>query len=154
MQSKPSGESIVFISRKDKKAYKKKNPYAKTPMKGCIEPEDAIYEHLVHNLLFSESRYAFEGISDEDGDVRIILSQDFVESVSQPNRDQIVKAMALRGLKPEGKYSFGNDLVSVTDVIGDNVLVGKDNKLFFIDPIICFKKPVREVLAALVGNSW
>lgn len=34
----------------------------------------------------------------------------------------------------------------MTDVTGDNALLGADGKVYFIDPIINFKKPVREIL--------
>ncbi len=37
-------------------------------MKGSVQPEDAIVEHLVHNKYFPETTYRFEGISDDAGD--------------------------------------------------------------------------------------
>ena len=51
------------------------------------------------------------------------------------------------GLKKVDRYFYGNDLVAVTDVFaeGDNVLAD-GGKLYFIDPIIKFKKPASEVL--------
>jgi hypothetical protein len=61
--------------------------------------------------------------------------------------------LARRGLKPEGKYTYGNEYVTVTDVMGDNVLLGKDGKIYFIDPIIGFKKPAKEVIDALSGKE-
>lgn len=141
-----TGESEVYISRGNRKIYKVKNPYAKSPLKGNVQPEDAIFEHLVHNKYFPETAYGFEGISDDTGEARIILSQDFVESVGQPTQEQIAKALGAKGLYPEGKYRYGNDEVSVTDVTGDNALLGADGNVYFIDPIIDFKKPVREIL--------
>lgn len=143
-----TGESVVHVNRLNGKVYKSKNPYAKAAIKGNA-PEDAIYEHLIHNLLFPETRYTFEGISDHLGDVRIVLSQNFIESVGQPTKGQIDAALAARGLLPEDKYRYGNDLVSVTDVEGDNVLTGNDGRLYFIDPIIRLKKPAREVIDEL-----
>lgn len=145
--NKRSGESEVYDNHEvDGRIYKVKNPYAKSPLKGHVQPEDAIYEHLVHNKYFPETSYRFEGISDEGGDVRIVLSQGYVESVGQPTKEQIEAALAERGLKPEGQYRYGNDEISVTDVTGDNALLGADGKVYFIDPIIDFKKPVREIL--------
>lgn len=143
---KGTGESEVVIDAEGGRVYKIKNPYAKSPMKGNVEPEDAIFEHLVHNRYFPETAYRFEGISDDAGDVRIVLSQDYIESVGQPTQKQIDAALAEKGLKPEGKYTYGNEEVSVTDVTGDNALVGADGKVYFIDPVINFKKPVREIL--------
>lgn len=144
--SKSTGESEVVINKANGTVYKIKDPYAKSPMKGNVQPEDVIYEHLVHNKYFPETAYKFEGISDDLGDVRVILSQGYVEGVEQPTKEQIEAALAAKGLLPEGKYTYGNDEISVMDVTGDNALLGADGKVYFIDPIINFKKPVREIL--------
>lgn len=143
---KGTGESEVYIDRTSGIVYKVKDPYAKSPMKGAVEPEDTVYEHLVHNKYFPETRYRFEGISEGLGDARIVLSQKYVDSVGQPTKEQIETTLAEKGLLPEGKYTYGNDEVSVTDVTGDNALLGADGKVYFIDPIINFKKPVQEIL--------
>ena len=148
---KATGESEVYEDLPNGRIYKVKNPYAKAPMKGNVQPEDAIYEHLVHNKYFPETPYRFEGISDDGGDVRIVLSQGYVESVGQPTKEQIDAALAERGLYPEGNYRYGNDEISVTDVTGDNALLGADGKVYFIDPIIDFKRPVREILGEAEG---
>lgn len=149
--AKRTGESVVYIDTAAGKVTKVKDPYAKAAMKSGVQPEDAAFEHLVHNLLFPETAYTFEGINEEMGDVRIVLSQDFIQNYDQPTKEQIAEALAARGLFPEDNYSFGNELVSVTDVEGDNVLLGEDGTVYFIDPIIRFKKPLREILAALGG---
>lgn len=149
--AKRTGESVVYIDTAAGKVTKVKDPYAKAAMKSGVQPEDAAFEHLVHNLLFPETAYTFEGISEEMGDVRIVLSQDFIQNYDQPTKEKIAEALAARGLFPEDNYSFGNELVSVTDVEGDNVLLGEDGTVYFIDPIIRFKKPLREILAALGG---
>lgn len=143
---KGTGESEVYIDGATGTVYKVKDPYAKAPMKGDVQPEDAVLEHLVHNKYFPETRYRFEGISEDFGDARIVLSQKYVDSVGQPTKEQIETALAEKGLLPEGKYTYGNDEVSVTDVTGDNALFGADGKVYFIDPIINFKKPVQEIL--------
>lgn len=146
-RSKPTGESVVYDNHeRDGRVYKVKDPYAKAPMKGHVQPEEAIYEHLVHNKYFPETAYRFEGISDDAGDVRIVLSQAFVESADKATDEQIESALAEKGLKREGAYTFGNDEISVTDVTGDNALVGADGRVYFIDPVIDFKKPARQIL--------
>lgn len=149
--SKHTGESAVYIDRAKGLVLKVKNPYAKAALKSGVQPEDAAFEHLVHNLLFPETAYTFVGISEEMGDVRIILSQKFIKDYQQPSKEQIAEALAAKGLFPEDNYSFGNEFVSVTDVEGDNVLLGEDGTVYFIDPIIRFKKPLREVVVALGG---
>ena len=146
--SQRTGESVVYIDKGHGKVYKVKNPYAKAAIKNGA-PEDAIYEHLIHNRLFPETKYTFEGITDHLGDVRIVLSQDFIPVYRSVSNDQIAPALAEKGFIREDNYTFGNDLVSVTDVEGDNVLPGDDGKLYFIDPIIKLKRPAREVLDML-----
>lgn len=148
-QSVKTGESVVFVNEEQNKVLKVKNPYAKAALKHGVEPEDIIYEHIVHNLIFPEVQYTLEGISEEYGDVRLVLSQSFVSSYLQPTKAQIVAELAVRGLHREDNYSFGNEYVSVTDVEGDNVLLGLDNKLYFIDPIIRYKQPVKTIIATL-----
>ena len=147
-----TGESTVYIDEAASKVYKVKNPYAKSALKK-VAPQDAIYEHIVHNLLFPEAPYKFEGISKDVDGVRIVLSQPFIENKGRASQSQIEQALAARGLYPDGRYSYGNDLVSVTDVEGDNVLLGEDGTVHFIDPIIKFKKPALEIIAALQGNN-
>ena len=148
-QSGRTGESEVYTNKADGVVVKSKNPYAKAPIKNNV-PEDAIYEHLVHNALFPDTAYALEGISEHLGDVRIVLSQDFVQSVRRPSHERIGRYLAERlGLRKEDDYTYGNDYVSVTDVEGDNVLVDIDENLRFIDPLIKFKRPAVEVLDAL-----
>ena len=67
-----TGESVVYKNDAENRHYKVKDPYAKAPIKGNA-PEDAIYEHLVHNRLFPEDKYRFEGIGNNYlEDVRII----------------------------------------------------------------------------------
>jgi N12 class adenine-specific DNA methylase len=143
---KRTGESGVYIDTEAGKVTKVKDPYAKSAMKSGVQPEDAIFEHSVHNLLFPETAYTLEGISEELGDVRIVLTQDYIQTKGHPTKEQITEALAKRGLFPEDKYSFGNEFVSVTDVEGDNVLLGEDGTVYFIDPIIRFKKPLKEIL--------
>lgn len=66
---KRTGESVVYINREKGRVYKVKNPYAKAALKKGVGAEDVIYEHHVHNLLFPETQYTFEGISEDMGDV-------------------------------------------------------------------------------------
>lgn len=143
-----TGESTVYIDEAASKVYKVKNPYAKSALKK-VAPQDAIYEHIVHNLLFPEAAYKFEGISKDVDGVRIVLSQPFIENKGRASQSQIEQALAARGLYPDGRYSYGNDYVSVTDVEGDNVILGADGTVYFIDPIIKFKKPVAEIIEKL-----
>lgn len=144
----PSGESIVFLSPDGQEVIKLRNPFAKSAIKQ-MHASDAIYEHLIHNILFPNTRYRFMGISEDVGGVRIVLSQRYISDVfTIPTQDEIDRYLVEGlGLEKERNYFYGNDMIAVTDVFadGDNVLADGD-RLYFIDPIIKFKKPATEVL--------
>ena len=59
------------------------------------------------------------------------------------------------GLQPEGRYSFGNNVLFVTDVgqDGDNVLLDDERRLRFIDPIIGFKQSLLNLLTAALEDE-
>ena len=138
-------ESTVFQDRNERKHIKVKDPFALTAIKGNY-PEDAIYEHLIHNLLFPDTRYTFLGMSEDLGDVRFILSQETVDAVRNATDKEVEEYMRRLGLHKTDDYSYENDWVRVTDVTGDNALVDKDGNVRFIDPVIGFKVPARQIL--------
>ena len=145
----PSGESIVYLDEKKQKVIKLRDPFAKAAIKQ-LHAQDAIYEHLVHNLLFPSTRYTFLGISEDIDSVRIILEQPyFPDQFLSPDQSQIDEYMieGLR-LKQEDHYFYGNDWLAITDISseGDNVLTD-GSQLYFIDPIIKLKHPAQTVLA-------
>ncbi len=147
-KSLPSGESVVYLSPDGQEVFKLRNPFAKSAIKQ-MHASDAIYEHLIHNILFPNTRYHFIGISEDVGEVRIVLSQRYISDVfTIPSQDEIDHYLVEGlGLEKENRFFYGNDLIAVTDVFadGDNVLADGE-KLYFIDPIIKFKKPASEVL--------
>lgn len=144
----PSGESVVFINADEKSVVKVRDPFAKAVVKR-MHAQDAIYEHLVHNILFPDTRYTLVGIGDEGGDVRIILRQAYLsDKYAAPTQRDIDRYLTEGlGLTPEDRYFYGNEWVAITDVAasGDNVLC-ESGQLFFIDPIIKMKQPATAVL--------
>ena len=144
----PSGESIVYLSPDGQEVIKLRNPFAKSAIKQ-MHASDAIYEHLIHNILFPNTRYRFKGISEDIGGVRIVLSQRYISDVfTIPTQDEIDRYLVEGlGFEKESRYFYGNEWIAITDVFadGDNVLADEES-LYFIDPIIKFKKPAPEVL--------
>ena len=144
----PSGESIVYLSPDGQEVIKLRNPFAKSAIKQ-MHASDAIYEHLIHNILFPNTRYRFKGISEDIGGVRIVLSQRYISDVfTIPTQAEIDRYLVEGlGFEKESRYFYGNEWIAITDVFadGDNVLADGEN-LYFIDPIIMFKKPAHEVL--------
>ena len=149
---KPTGESVVYIDEANNRVVKVKDPYAKTNLKGHAA-SDALYEHIVHNLLFPNARYTLLGISEDAiGDVRFVLEQNYLAKGFKPaTQEQIDHYLTdvLGLIKVEKPYlHYENDYYSISDVeaTGDNVIVGNNGELHFIDPIIKFKKPAKEVV--------
>ena len=148
-----TGESEVRMVQSEQMYYKIKNPFAKSHLKQH-DIRDAIYEHIVHNILFPEAKLHFLGVCEDGREARLIYRQNAIRTERRPNDEQIEKHLASLGLVREGRYVFGNELLFVTDVgqDGDNVLLGDDDRLYFIDPIIGFKVPARELIDSLIGN--
>lgn len=147
-RSVPTGESVVFLSNDGTTYTKMKSPFAKSPMKN-IFPEDIIYEHLIHNILFPSTKYRFIGISEDVQGIRIVLQQKNISCMfGVPSQKAIDEYMTnVLGLTKENEYFYGNDYFSITDVsnMSDNVLCDSDGRLYFIDPIIKLKKSALEV---------
>ena len=145
----PSGESIVYLTADGKRVIKVRNPFAKSTIKH-LHASDVIYEHLVHNLLFPNTRYHFEGISEDVDGIRIILSQRYIPDSFLASSQKAINQYLIDGLELqiENRYYYGNEYIAITDVSadGDNVLTDGE-RLYFIDPIIKMKRPAIEVLA-------
>ena len=144
----PSGESIVYLSEDGKTVTKLRNPFAKSTIKR-MHAQDAIYEHVIHNILFPATRYQFKGISQDACGVRIVLTQKYISDIyGTPEQKEIDQYLVTGlGLTVENRYYYGNDYIAITDVFADsdNVLADRGN-LLFIDPIIQFKKPAPIVI--------
>ncbi len=144
----PTGESIVFLSKDAVTYTKMKSPFAKAPLKHIL-PEDIIYEHLIHNILFPDTRYHFVGISEDQKGIRIVLQQRNVSCMFRVPTQKMIDDYLIHqlGLAKEDKYFYGNEYLAITDVsnVSDNVLCDEDGRLYFIDPIIRLKRSGREV---------
>ena len=144
----PSGESIVYLTDDGKMVVKVRNPFAKTAIKE-LHAYDAIYEHLVHNIFFPNTRYRFEGISEDFDGVRIILSQSYIPNTFDAPTQSVIDNYLIKGLglTLEDRYYYANEFIAITDVSAESDNVLTDGKrLFFIDPIIKMKRPAVDVL--------
>ena len=149
-----TGESEVRFVQKDQVYYKVKNPFAKAHLKKH-PPEYVLFEHVVHNVLFPNCRLDFLGVAEDLHEARLVFRQNAVRSDARPDDRQIAAELLLLGLRAEGRYSFGSDYVSVTDVgqDGDNVLLDDDGNLCFIDPIIGFKPRLLQPLLSALADD-
>ncbi len=151
--STPTGESKVYIKEELGIVFKIHDPFAKRVLKD-MHAEDVIWEHIVHNILFPNVRYTFVGITENNGDVRIVLNQKFCYGMESPSDQEISDYLQSIGLFSEDRYYFGNEYLSITDVSAesDNVLKDESGELYFIDPIIKLKKPATQVIDWLLDE--
>lgn len=149
-----TGESEVRLVQKEQVYYKIKNPFAKLHLKKH-PPEYVLFEHVVHNILFPDCRLEFLGVAEDYHEARIILRQKAVRADTRPDDSQVADYLRQLGLHPEGRYDFGNDYVTVTDVgqDGDNVLVDDNGELKFIDPILGLKQSLLQKLSAALADD-
>lgn len=149
-----TGESEVRLVQKEQVYYKIKNPFAKAHLKKH-PAEYVLFEHVVHNALFPDCRLEFLGVAEDLHEARLVYRQNAVRSDTRPDDRQIATELSLFGLWPEGRYSFGNDYIIVTDVgqDGDNVLLDDDGNLRFIDPIIGFKPSFLQLLSSALADD-
>lgn len=103
----------------------------------------------VHNQLFPDTKYTLKGFTDLSGDVSAVLEQPLIKADRGATKQEITDDMAESGFEPTEQIdgNTGNDYynpktgVYVRDLHGQNVLVGKDGNLFYIDPIIELDTP-------------
>ena len=140
-----TGESEVRLVQKEQVYYKIKDPFAKSHLKKH-PPEYVLFEHVVHNILFPDCRLEFLGVAENLHEARLVFRQKAIRADVRPDDNQISEYLYRLGLRPEGRYAFGNEYVFVTDVgqDGDNVLLDDNGQLRFIDPILGFKQPLLQ----------
>lgn len=155
LHSIPSGESKIYYNQVQNVVYKVRNPFAKRAIKEIV-PQEIVYEHIIHNLLFPETRYSLIGITEDHGEVRFVLSQTYFETLAPVSDRHIEKYMLNRGLIKEDAYFYGNAYLSITDIgqSSDNVFVDDNGNLLFIDPIIRLKRPAKEVIKYLEDHPF
>lgn len=154
LKSKRSGESAVYLDESRGVFVKVKNPASKQAIKRTA-PADFLFEHIAHNALFPNSRYVFRGITEEFHEIRIVLEQNAIRTIRRPTDAQIADYLQAEiGLVPEGRYFFANEVLAVTDVgrHSDNVLLGGNGELYFIDPLIQLRKPAVAAIDFLEGD--
>lgn len=138
----------TIVKRDTGSVVKLRNPFAKSAIKR-IYAQDALYEHVIHNFLFPNTYCRFMGITQDAGEVHFVLTQKYFANIYKIPKQEEIDRYLIEGLGliPKNRYYYGNEYLAMTDVSadGDNVL--KDGEeLYFIDPIIRFKKPAQRVL--------
>lgn len=144
-------ESRVYFDSRNNKVIKLKDPFALLAMKGTVVP-NILYEHLAHNLLFESVPYHFRGVTeDESGNLRFVLEQPLIQGLSNASEREVSIYFKEMGFNPSPrqKYTYTNGEISITDVMGDNVIKDEHERLHFIDPVIRFEVDPKIALTTI-----
>jgi len=91
----------------------------------------------IHNQLFPDCAYKFIGFSEnQDGKICAVLCQPFILAQREATQQEIDEELVHLGFHKELDGYFTNDKYDIFDAVPNNVLMGDDNHLFFIDTII------------------
>ena len=127
-------ENEVYLAKNEDKIVYKLNDFRYSDDNLC-----PFFERIeAHNCYFPQCAYSLIGFADnQDGKTCAVLAQPFIISNREATELEIVNEMERMGFhsKDEGSY-FTNGTHDIFDALPNNVLVGIDGYLYFIDTII------------------
>ena len=116
-----------------------KNVYKLNDFRYSDDNLSPFFERIfAHNQLFPDCEYELIGFAENcDGKVCAVLRQPFILSQREASQDEIDKELEQLGFHKEldGGY-FTSGEFDIFDAVPNNVLMGEDGHLFFIDTII------------------
>ena len=92
----------------------------------------------IHNKLFEDCPYEMIGMTEnQSGKPCAVLTQPYILAEREASKDEITEELLRLGFHPEmeGEY-FSNGYFDIFDASPNNVLMGIDGHLYFIDTII------------------
>lgn len=121
------------MSKKDKNVYKLNDfRYSDDNLSPFFERIKA------HNEYFPDCAYTMIGMAENrDGKVCAVLSQPYIITAREATEEEISKELQRLGFQPlmDNEY-YSNGIHDIFDTSPNNVLVGIDGNLYFIDTII------------------
>ena len=143
-------ESIIFYE--DDKVIKVKNPFAQCRV--TFNPvNEAIYQHIIHNIYFPETNYKLVGFTEINSTLRVILEQDRVEKQRVCTKEEIEAHIHKKGFIVD-KWIYENDEVKIVDSYPSNAIVGPDDRLYVIDPMFQMKMKAVDIIARHLDNEY
>lgn len=126
-------ENEVYLSCDSKSVYKLNDfRYADDNLNPFFERIEA------HNRYFPDCRYDLIGFGlNRSGKVCALLVQPFIHAEREATEEEIAAELALSGFRPqlEGEY-FTDGEYDIFDALPNNVLLGTDGHLYFIDTLL------------------
>ncbi len=127
-------ENEVYLSYNDEHILYKLNDF-----RYADDNLTPFFERIVaHNYYFPDCRYSLIAFANnKDGKTCAVLQQQFVLSEREATDKEIYDELERLGFHAEdnGEY-FTNGVHDIFDAVPNNVLMGKDGHLYFIDTII------------------
>ena len=93
----------------------------------------------IHNHLFIDTAYSLLGFMEVEDILHAVLSQPAVNSTRGAVRSQVQTYMAKFGFHHVGNDHYESESLLIQDLHDENVLVGYDGRLYFIDTCIYVK---------------
>lgn len=99
----------------------------------------------IHNALFPETAYTLKGFTEHNDLFSAVLNQNEIQKDGRVSFNDVKNELLKMGFEPIGKSkkltsetTFVNKEtgVELSDLHGENVIKGTDDKIYFIDPII------------------
>ena len=126
-------ENEVYLSPKENIVYKLNDfRYSDDNLSPFFERIKA------HNEYFPDCAYTMIGMAENrDGKVCAVLSQPYIITAREATEEEISKELQRLGFQPlmDNEY-YSNGIHDIFDASPNNVLVGIDGNLYFIDTII------------------
>jgi len=94
----------------------------------------------IHNDLFVDTAYTLVGFMEVKKNLCAILSQPAVRSIRGAGRREVEKYMVRFGFRHVGHDHYESETLMIQDLHSENVLVGPDERLYFIDTCIYLKE--------------
>ncbi len=94
----------------------------------------------IHNYLFVDTAYTLLGLMEVDVLLHAVLSQKAVSSTIGASRVEVMSYMARFGFRHAGNDHYESESLLIQDLHEENVLVGADGLLYFIDTCIYVKE--------------
>jgi hypothetical protein len=94
----------------------------------------------IHNHLFIDTAYSLLGFMKVEDTLHAVLSQQAVNSKQGAIRSQVQDYMAQFGFHHVGNDHYESESLQIQDLHDENVLVGYDGRLYFIDTCIYLKE--------------
>ncbi len=94
----------------------------------------------IHNHLFLDTAYSLLGLMEVEDLLHAVLTQRAISSTRGASRNEVMNYMARFGLRHVGSDHYESESLLIQDFHEENVLVGYDGLLYFIDTCAYVKR--------------